>query len=146
MENGEWKMVYIKFEIPGKVKAKQSVKFTKGGVKYTPGDVKEYANWVRLCFKYVYPNHLPSMFFEKELRMVIDCYFPIPKSWSKKKQQEARESIIRPTVKPDCDNISKNVCDSLNGIAYEDDKQIVSLEVNKYYSDDEKTIVTICEK
>ena len=33
----------IEFEIKGKVKAKQSVKFTNKGIKYTPRDIKEYA-------------------------------------------------------------------------------------------------------
>lgn len=45
----------IEFEIKGKAKAKQSVKFTKSGMKYTPSDIKEYANWVRLCFINKYP-------------------------------------------------------------------------------------------
>lgn len=138
-------MTYLSFTIPGKVKAKQSVKFTKGGIKYTPSDVKEYSNWVKICFSKAFPGHLPPVFFDKPLRMCINAYYPIPKSWSKKKQQElkAYDRAFRPTVKPDCDNISKNICDSLNGIAYPDDKQIVSLEVNKFYAEVEKVEVVI---
>ena len=41
---------------------------------------------------------------------------------------------IFPTVKPDTDNIAKSILDSLNKIAYLDDKQVVKLEVEKYYS------------
>lgn len=41
---------------------------------------------------------------------------------------------IFPTVKPDTDNIAKSILDSLNGIAYLDDKQFVKLEVEKYYA------------
>jgi Holliday junction resolvase RusA-like endonuclease len=134
---------YIKFEIPGKVKAKQSFKIGRNGFKYTPADVKEYANWVRLCFNYVYPNHLPSVFFEKQLRVTIDCYFAIPKSFSKIKRKRIETGLVRPQVKPDCDNIAKQINDALNGIAFPDDKQIVSLEVNKHYADDEKTVVCI---
>lgn len=140
---------YIKFEIPGKVKAKQSVKFANiGGFtrKYTPADVKEYANWVRLCFQKAYPENLPSAFPpDVPLRMKITAYFAIPKSFSKKKREIALSFGIRPAVKPDCDNISKNICDALNGIAFPDDKQIVSLEVNKYYADDAKVEVIIHE-
>jgi Holliday junction resolvase RusA-like endonuclease len=39
--------------------------------------------------------------------------------------------MSKPT-KPDADNLAKGVCDSLNGLAYDDDGQIVSLVVNKY--------------
>lgn len=133
----------IKFEIPGKVKAKQSFKIGRNGFKYTPSDMKEYANWVRLCFKYVYPEHLPSVFYETPLKMIINVSFAIPKSFSKKKREQALKGEIKPMVKPDCDNISKNICDALNGIAFPDDKQIVTLEVNKFYADEEKAEVTI---
>lgn len=134
---------YIKFEIPGKVKAKQSFKIGHNGFKYTPSDVKSYANWVRLCFQKEYPKHLPSIYQDKQLRMHIEAYFAIPKSFSKKKKEAALNCDIRPTVKPDCDNISKNICDALNGIVFADDKQIVSLEVDKYYSENESVIVRI---
>ena len=41
---------------------------------------------------------------------------------------------IRPTKKPDWDNIGKVVSDSLNQIAYRDDAQIVDSQVRKFYS------------
>ena len=34
----------------------------------------------------------------------------------------------------DLDNIAKTILDALNGIAYEDDKQIVELHCEKYYT------------
>ena len=45
--------------------------------------------------------------------------------------------------KPDCDNIAKNINDALNGIVYPDDKQIVCLSVNKFYSANEYVNVKI---
>lgn len=36
------------------------------------------------------------------------------------------------TQKPDVDNIAKAVLDALNGVAYDDDKQIISLLVRKF--------------
>ena len=69
------------------------------------------------------------------LEVHIIAYYEIPKSISKKKKQEMLEDKIRPTIKPDTDNIAKSILDSLNGIAYKDDKQIVSLKVDKYYAE-----------
>ena len=42
---------------------------------------------------------------------------------------------IYPTTKPDTDNIAKSILDSLNGIAYLDDKQVVDLRVRKQYAE-----------
>lgn len=42
-----------------------------------------------------------------------------------------RVSAEPDTVRPDVDNIAKGVMDALNGIAYEDDSQVVSLSVLK---------------
>lgn len=52
---------------------------------------------------------------------------------------------ILPTKKPDCDNIAKIICDALNGVAYDDDKQIVALKVTKIYSDEPRVIVWISD-
>lgn len=128
----------MKFRVDGKVKAKQSVKFARVGNfvrKYTPKEMVDYANWVKICFRNAYPNHLPSIFFEKQLEVQITACFEIPKSYSKKKRELALGGFMRPTVKPDCDNISKNILDALNGLAYPDDKQIVSLIVLKKYTE-----------
>lgn len=71
----------IKFEIKGKVKAKQSVKFTNNGIKYTPNDIKEYANWVKLCFMNTYQAWDIQNFANKPLKAIIDVYISIPKSF-----------------------------------------------------------------
>ena len=52
---------------------------------------------------------------------------------------------IRPTQKPDADNIAKSVLDALNGLAYADDKQIVTLVVDKYYDEEPCVHVKLIE-
>ena len=133
----------LKFRILGKVKAKQSVKFGKNGIKYTPGDMVNYANWVKTSFKKEYPEHLPHELDGCNLTVRLDVYFKMPESFSKKKREMALKGDLRPTVKPDWDNISKNICDALNGIAYTDDKAIVDGSVHKYYDDYDYVNVTI---
>ena len=75
----------------------------------------------------------------------IKVYFDIPKSISKAKKAEMLLNSIRPTKKPDCDNIAKAVLDSLNGIAYKDDKQVVFLTVEKFYGDTPKVCLILQE-
>ena len=133
----------LEFKIPGKAVAKQSFRYTKDGRKYTDKDVKNYANWVRLCFQQAMPAHLPSVFFEKPLKITIRAVFEVPKSYSYFKRAKCLLGEIRPTVKPDTDNISKNIKDALNGIAYPDDKQVVCEVIEKYYAEKAYTIVSI---
>lgn len=139
----EQKRHNFSFRILGKPVAKQSVKFTTAGIKYTPTKMVNYSNYVRMCFQHDYPDHLPSILEGYNLAVNIYVYVKYPKSFSKKKIQLAEDRILRPTVKPDWDNISKNICDALNGIAYPDDKAIVDGTVHKYYADTDYVNVDI---
>lgn len=123
----------VNFIIQGKVQAKQRPKFNRfSGKAYTPQQTVNYENWVKICFLEKYKN---KELMEKPLKVTINAFFEIPKSISKKKRQQILENEILPIVKPDTDNIAKSILDSLNGIAYKDDKQVVKLEVNKFYND-----------
>lgn len=69
--------------------------------------------------------------------------YPIPKSTSKKKRKEMLEHRLRPTVKPDLDNVAKLIYDALNGVAWYDDNAIVDARVQKFYSDEPRVEVSI---
>ena len=73
----------------------------------------------------------------------IIAYMGIPKSKSKKWRTAAICGRERPTKKPDVDNLFKLVTDALSGILYNDDKQIVSCRVQKWYSEEPRTEVRI---
>lgn len=65
-------------------------------------------------------------FHEGAVRVEIHTYKALPKSKPKRIERE------RDTSKPDIDNIAKAVLDGLNGIAYEDDSQVVELRIVKH--------------
>lgn len=90
-----------------------------------------------------YQKQANGIYFTQDLEVVIEAYFRIPTSWSKKKKQEAIDRLIKPEVKPDCDNISKIILDSLNGVAYKDDKIVTALHTYKYYSSTPRVVVTM---
>ena len=75
--------------------------------------------------------------------MFITAIFSVPRSDSKAVKDAKLAGTILPTIKPDCDNIAKIVCDALNGLAYADDKQIVECSVQKRYGDLPRVEVTI---
>lgn len=73
----------------------------------------------------------------------LSAYFAIPKSYPKKKAALCNQNILRPTCKPDMDNIAKTVADALNGVAYRDDSAIVELRVAKRYGSPERLVVRV---
>lgn len=129
------------FNIPGKVQAKQRPRFNEK-FAYTPKETIAYENWVRTCYLEKYRG---QPILENPLKVKIIAYYEIPKSTSKKRRLEMKDDKVFPTVKPDTDNIAKSILDSLNNIAYLDDKQVVKLEVEKYYSDVASVVVMIDE-
>lgn len=133
----------IEFEVPGKPQGKGRPRFARMGAyvkTYTPAETESYENLIKLSCAAVCKNPLPG-----PLRIVIMAYYPIANSWSNKKKNSALNHQIRPTVKPDYDNVAKVVCDSLNGIAYKDDTQIVEAHAFKYYSERPRLEVQINE-
>lgn len=131
----------ISFTIPGEPKAKARPRVTKKGITYTPKETMEYENWVRQC--YVTGNQ--GKILKGQVKVIINAYFSIPKSTSQKKQKEMKNFLLRPTKKPDTDNIAKIVLDSLNKIAFDDDKQVIDLRVLKFYSENPRVEVTLDE-
>ena len=62
--------------------------------------------------------------------------FSIPASWSKKRRQAAMDGLEYVTKRPDLDNLLKAIKDGMNGIAWLDDSQVVSLvDCRKVYAE-----------
>ena len=69
------------------------------------------------------------------IRLRLIAYFPVPKSYSKKMRSECVTGLIKPTVKPDIDNVVKAALDAMNGVVYADDKQVFEVIVSKRYTE-----------
>ena len=136
----------MEFEVIGAPVGKRRPKFsTVHGYAQAikPKEDVIYENLVKLSFQQAKPSDYNL--FDKAVKMTILAYFAIPKSFSKKKQNEAIEGRISPLTKPDADNIAKIICDALNDIAYKDDTRIVELTIIKKYASEPKVKITLCE-
>ena len=136
----------IKFEVLGTPVGKSRPKFsTVNGhaVAYTPKKTANYETLVRLSYQQKYAGCM----FDKDipLRAIIRAFFPIPKSASKKKQEQMESGKIRHTKKCDADNIAKACLDALNGIAFYDDSQVCELSISKFYGNTPKVEIIIDE-
>ena len=96
---------------------------------YTPS--KHPVNDFKATVRYVWNRECwrTEWDFEATMKVRIEAVFPRPKSKTKKRGDNPREH--KPS-KPDWDNIGKSVCDALNGLAYNDDSQIVEATVTKW--------------
>lgn len=120
--------IYVDIDPVGKGRPR----FTRAGHTYTPPATKDAEKEIAKKWK----SERPYLFFEKGVPLILSvvAYFPIPPSWGKHKTRAAAEGELFPTKRPDGDNILKLVADALNGVAYEDDAQIVSMAVRKVYT------------
>lgn len=123
--------------VSGKIRGKGRPRFARNGVIYTPTETKLYERLIRDKFIESYGE----VRTENKVEVMIAASFNIPKSWSKRKKSEAVNKYA--PVKPDIDNIVKIVLDSLNGVAYADDKQVVRILAEKIYREDEENIKII---
>lgn len=132
----------VSFSVPGEPQGKGRPRFScRSGrtITRTPDKTVLYENLIVT----EYQVQMGSVRFpdDAQLGMSVWAYYSIPKSASKRKQEAMKAGTVRPTKKPDADNVLKCVADALNGIAYRDDAQIVSVIVEKFY--DEKPRVDI---
>lgn len=133
------------FEIPGppRGKARARTIYNKNlgrSQSYTPTDTMLYENLIRMTYKEKCAQRAEA---GVPIDIMIIAAFEPPKSASKKKRELMLKGEILPTKKPDADNIAKVVLDALNGIAYHDDSQIVTLRIMKIYNEEPKLVVGI---
>ena len=131
-------MKEIYFVVDGRVQPKQRPrvyrnKYTGQAHAITPQKTKDYEEKVRAS--YIDACDGRPKFFKGALEMNVNVYVQIPKSTPKKTQTAMICGQARPIVKNgDVDNLFKAISDALNGLAYEDDSQIVTATIRKFYS------------
>ena len=123
----------ITFTVPGQPQGKARARVsTFGGFAraYTPEKTQMYENFIKVCYL---DGNSPKL--QGALNLTVTAVYSIPKGFSLKKRKQALNGEIKPQTKPDLDNVFKVVCDALNKIAYDDDKQIVQMFGSKFYGE-----------
>ncbi len=130
----------VTFVVEGEPEGKGRPRVTKHGT-YTPKKTKVYEERVQWAYR-----HAADGFRFGDIEMIkleITAYYGIAKSKTKTMKKLMKEGKVRPTKKPDTDNVIKVVADALNGIAYRDDAQIVDTVCRKYFSEEPRVEVTL---
>ena len=136
----------IALVVPGEPCGKGRPKFCKVGKfarAYTPAKTVNHEATIKQLFAVRYPDFTP---LDGPLSMSVFAYMSIPASASAKARVAMLAQRVWPTKKPDADNILKLVADALNGLAYVDDKNIVTAKFHKVYSDRPRLEIFIIPK
>lgn len=125
----------VHFVVPGAPRGKERPRIGKVGghaVAFTPPKTRSEEGAIRMFASAAMAGR-PPMEGPLELRLL--ARYPIPQSWSKKKQEKALKGELKPVVKPDLDNVIKIQKDSMNVIIWKDDSQVVRILAEKQYSE-----------
>jgi Holliday junction resolvase RusA-like endonuclease len=123
------------YTVYGEPVGKGRPRFAKRGnfvSTYTPLKTKTYEDEIRMMAKAAMGSSEP---LETPVTVAIYIRVGIPTSFSKQKRKDAIEGILKPTKKPDADNVLKCFLDAMNEIVYLDDKQVVNIHLTKVYSE-----------
>lgn len=136
----------IKFTIPGEPQGKARGRtfihnHTGKATTLTPEKTVLYENLIKTMFMQTKKGLPIEQGIPIQIRIV--AHYGIPASKNKATKAAMADGKIRPTKKPDADNVLKVVADALNGLAYCDDTQIVDAIVSKWYSDNPRVEVWI---
>lgn len=134
----------IEFTVPGKPQGKARARICRTGHAYTPAKTVEYERAIKaVCVMELRRAGVDAAYGDVALSVIAS--YPIPKSATKREREEMLAGIRKPHVKPDVDNVFKAIADACNGVAYGDDKQIVTAQIFKRYAEQPGVKVIIRE-
>ena len=130
----------VKIEVKGPPVPKARPRVTRRGITYTPAKTREYEGQIAIAARLAMCGHAP---FNGAVFAMVEVHVAVPRSWSKKKQAAALAGNLRPTSRPDLDNVVKVGLDACTGVVFLDDAQVVECASLKSYSLTPKLVITV---
>ena len=130
----------VTIELAGEPRGKGRPRFVRAtGHAFTPATTRNYEAALRNAAADAMAGAPP---IEGPVRVLVRAYMQIPASWSKKKHEEAMLGIVRPTGRPDWENIAK-MLDAFNTVVWRDDAQVVEGSITKHYDQRPRLVVKV---
>lgn len=125
----------IAFTVPGEPQGKGRPRIGKVGAfsrMFTPAKTVAYEGLVAMAAQQAMRGAEP---LAGPCAIEVEAVFAIPASFSKRNRAAALSGEVRPTKKPDIDNVLKAVADGINGVVWRDDVQAVDVRLLKRYGE-----------
>ncbi|PJO42920.1 RusA family crossover junction endodeoxyribonuclease [Lysinibacillus xylanilyticus] len=133
----------LTFEIPGVIQPQERPRLSRQGKGMRTHDApksKDFKDFVML----VAYQYKPSELITEPIKLKADIYLMPPQNLrTGPKRKLIASGELRPTKKPDLDNLIKGIKDGCNKIIWHDDSQIVDMTVRKFYSEQPRAEVMI---
>lgn len=107
---------------------------------YTPDKTANYESLVAMAG---YQAMAGREILDEPVTVTIMVYVDVPASWSKRKRERALTGELRPTGKPDLDNVEKSLFDGLNKVVWRDDAIVVGCSASKWYGTEPRVVMTV---
>ena len=142
-------MKEIYFIVEGRVQPKQRPRvyrnrYTGQVHTLTPQATVDYENKVKASFYEACDGE--KFFLTGAVQLTVNVYVKIAKSTPKKTREKMLTGELKPITRTgDLDNLFKAISDALNGVAYDDDSQIIDATIRKFYGEQARAEITIRE-
>lgn len=132
----------VQLDIPIKAVPHQSVRVTRTGRTYQPKKIIDYKAQVIEAVREQLPDGFCVIKADTPIFITrLHYVFQYPKSFSKAKRDSATYKVTKPDLH---DNLNKALFDALEGVIWERDQNVVSMDdVKKYYSETDHIIINI---
>jgi Holliday junction resolvase RusA-like endonuclease len=127
-------MAGVLVELPGVPHGKGRPRFARRGnfvMAYTPAKTRTYESMLQGAAIEAMNGRPP---LEGPLRVEVEAVFPVPQSWPQKRKAAALIGLVRPTSRPDWENLAKTL-DAFNAVVWRDDAQVVRGTIEKRYGE-----------
>lgn len=128
---------FVEFRVPG-IPVPWARAGSRSGIRFTPARQRRAMVEIKTMAWQAMAGRAP---FTGPIELHVTGVWVVPRSWSQKK----RNAACHRTGKPDADNLGKIIADSLNGIVYVDDAQVIDLRVIKIYGPMAQIMVEVME-
>jgi Holliday junction resolvase RusA-like endonuclease len=120
-------------EWKGDVTPKERPRSTRTGRVYTPPATQKFEASVKEAAQIqMHKQGIAAMFCPVAVHLRV--YEPIPQSWGNVYQDLAKAGLVYPSRR-DLDNQMKAIMDAINGVVFNDDRQVVQVFAVKAYGD-----------
>lgn len=135
--------ISLRFTIPGEPQGKGRARIGRvGGFSrmFTPAKTLAYEGLVAQMAQQAMAG-APLM--QGPVSLSLHLFHTIPRSATKRQRADMLAGLVRPTKKPDADNVLKAIADGMNGVVWRDDVQAVEIRLTKRFAEVPGVIVTV---
>ena len=134
----------VRLVIPGKPHGKSRPRFGNGRA-FTDPKATSFVERVHIAWR----EQGSPTFCSEAVRMRVSVHRRRPRTHYRKDgllSQIGVAAPLRPIVTPDADNFAGSGMDALNNLAYYDDRQVVSLTAERFWSDQDDYLTVDIER